>query len=162
MGSHIFSFFKSWSSCSVFLCSISNLFSFMKLKIFNAVSGVTKLIMFFRHPNSSTSSNLFGRLISHVRIFFTLFSIGKSTSDFIRHNSFFKSLMYCSEISCFNCSTDCVIFNYNYVKAHAIFTIVLSAFMVASLGFSKILHLLISVNICPITFISSSEIFDIW
>ena len=98
------SFFNAWSSSSVFLLSISALFSFMKAKIWFAMSGVTKLIIFFHHQNSLTSSNFWGRSICQIRTFLTSSLIGKRTSDFRNQSCSLKSSKYLSEISDFNCS----------------------------------------------------------
>ena len=98
------SFFNVWSSSSVFLLSISALFSFMKAKIWFAMSGVTKLIIFFHHQNSLTSSNFWGRSICQIRTFLTSSLIGKRTSDFRNPSCSLKSSKYLSEISDFNCS----------------------------------------------------------
>ena len=98
------SFFNTWSSSSVFLVSISVLFSFMKAKIWFAMSGVTKLIIFFHHQNSLTSSNFWGRSICQIRTFLTSSLIGKRTSDFRNPSCSLKSSKYLSEISDFNCS----------------------------------------------------------
>ena len=98
------SFFNAWSSSSVFLVSISVLFSFIKAKIWFAMSGVTKLMIFFHHQNSLTSSNFWGKLASQLRIFFISSLIGKRTSDFRNQSCSLKSSKYFSDISDFNCS----------------------------------------------------------